>query len=326
MTPHPKPPLLSVRNLSIRFRTGDGMVHAVNDVSFDITRGQKLAVVGESGSGKSQIALSIMGLLARNAQAEGEILFDGSNLLKLPTSELNNIRAREIGIIFQDPMSSLNPYMTIERQLGEIVELHEGASRSTARKRALEVMDAVRIPDARNRLKSYAHEFSGGMRQRVVIAMALMCQPKLILADEPTTALDVTVQAQIMQLLDDIQRDLGTSIVLITHDLGLVAGFCEDTLVLYGGRIMEQAPTLEIFEKPGHPYTRGLLRAVPNIGDPAAKLLAIPGSPPNQRRAIASCPFHPRCVDAVTDCAEKLPQLDGGNSKRACLRPVEELT
>lgn len=326
MTTSSTPPLLSVRNLSIRFRSGDGMIHAVNDVSFDIAQGQKLAVVGESGSGKSQIALSVMGLLARNAEAEGEVLFGGRNLLGLPASQLNKIRAKDIGIIFQDPMSSLNPYITIERQLGEIVELHEGASRRDARKRALEVMDAVRIPDARNRLKSYAHEFSGGMRQRVVIAMALMCHPKLILADEPTTALDVTVQAQIMQLLDDIQRDLGTAIVLITHDLGLVAGFCEDTLVLYGGRIMEQAPTVDIFETPGHPYTRGLLRAVPNIEDPTATLRAIPGSPANQRRQMVCCPFQPRCADAIEACCETLPELSGQTSKRACLRPVEVLT
>ncbi len=319
-------PLLSVRDLSVRFRTGDGLVHAVNNVSFDIDVGEKLAVVGESGSGKSQIALAIMGLLAKNGEASGKIMFDGRDLLHLPLGELNKIRARQIGIIFQDPMSSLNPYMTIERQLAEIVELHEGASRRDARKRALEVMDAVQIPDARARLDAYPHEFSGGMRQRIVIAMALMCNPRLILADEPTTALDVTVQAQIMKLLGDIQRDMGTAVVLITHDLGVVAGFCDETLVLYGGCIMEQAPTLSIFDAPGHPYTRGLLRAVPNIEDPAASLAAIPGSPPSQRKPPAACPFAPRCVDAVDACHLTLPDLDGDGSKRACLRPVEVLT
>lgn len=318
--------LLSVNNLNIRFRTGDGYVHAVNDVSFDIAKGQKLAVVGESGSGKSQIAMSIMGLLANNAEAEGEVLYEGQNLLTLPSAKLNRIRAKDIGIIFQDPMSSLNPYMRIERQLGEVVEQHEGLSRSDARKRVLEVMEAVQIPDARNRLTAYPHEFSGGMRQRIVIAMALICKPKLILADEPTTALDVTVQAQIMSLLDEIQRELGTAVMLITHDLGVVAGFCEDTLVLYGGRVMEAAPTLDLFDAPGHPYTRGLLRAVPNISDASARLAAIPGSPPNQTRAPVACPFAPRCIDAMAECHQTLPELTGDRQQRACIRPVEELT
>lgn len=315
--------MLSVENLHIRFRTGDGLVHAVNDVSFSINPGSRLAVVGESGSGKSQIALAIMGLLAKNAEVEGRITWDGQDLLATSNREMNRIRAREIGIIFQDPMSSLNPYMTIERQLTEIVEHHEGMSRRAARARALEVMDAVRIPDAKARLRAYPHEFSGGMRQRIVIAMALMCQPRLILADEPTTALDVTVQAQIMQLLQDVQSDLGTSVVLITHDLGVVAGFCEDVLVLYGGRVMETAKTTTLFDQPGHPYTRGLLRAVPNIEDPSDTLTAIPGSPPNQHRFPQACPFAPRCTDAVDTCRETLPQLRDG---RACLRPVEELT
>lgn len=315
--------LLSVENLQIRFRTGDGLIHAVNDVSFDMAEGQKLALVGESGSGKSQIALAIMGLLAKNAEVAGQVRFDGRDLLSLPASQLNALRAAQIALIFQDPMSSLNPYMTIERQLGEIVELHEGASRAEARKRALEVMEAVHIPDARNRLRAYPHEFSGGMRQRIVIAMALICRPRLILADEPTTALDVTVQAQIMALLDEIQRDLGTAVLLITHDLGVVAGFCDDTMVLYGGRVMEAAPTTAIFDAPGHPYTRGLLRAVPRITEGNVTLSAIPGSPPNQTTAPRACPFAPRCVDAISACHDRLPDFREG---RACIRPVEELT
>jgi oligopeptide transport system ATP-binding protein len=319
--------LLSVENLSIRFRTGDGFVHAVNDVSFDIEPGQKLAVVGESGSGKSQIALSIMGLLAKNGRASGRVMFGGQDLLQMSQPQLNKIRAKDIGMIFQDPMSSLNPYMRIERQLGEVVEQHEGLSRREARKRVLEVMEAVQIPDARNRLRAYPHEFSGGMRQRIVIAMALICKPKLILADEPTTALDVTVQAQIMNLLDEIQQEMGTAIMLITHDLGVVAGFCDDTLVFYGGKVMEQATTLQIFDAPGHPYTRGLLRAVPNIHEVAGELSAIPGSPPNQTQPPSHCPFGPRCVDALDSCAQALPDLENWKAgKRACLRPVEELS
>ncbi len=321
--PGPKSaPLLEVEGLRVRFRTGDGMVHAVNDVSFTVHEGQKRALVGESGSGKSQIALSIMGLLARNAETEGQIRFDGRNLLSLKTAQINALRARQIALIFQDPMSALNPYMTIERQLTEVVEHHEGLGRAEARKRALAVLDAVQIPDARNRIKAHPHEFSGGMRQRIVIAMALICRPRLILADEPTTALDVTVQAQIMALLDEIQRDMGTAILLITHDLGVVAGFCEETLVLYGGRVMESAPTLQLFDAPGHPYTRGLLRAVPRITDDAP-LRAIPGSPPNLTQAPRACPFAPRCPDVIARCRETLPPLDHG---RACLRALEELT
>lgn len=318
--------LLEVDDLNIRFRTGDGYVHAVNGVSFDIAAGQKLALVGESGSGKSQIALTVLGLLAKNADVQGRVAFEGQNLIGLGTAELNKIRASQIAMIFQDPMSALNPYMRVERQLTEIVQTHEGMTRSAARARALEVMDAVQIPDAKNRLRAFPHEFSGGMRQRIVIAMALMCRPKLILADEPTTALDVTVQAQIMSLLDEIQRELGTAILLITHDLGVVAGFCEDTMVLYGGRVMEAAPTTEIFRAPAHPYTRGLLRAVPNIHDPDASLIAIPGSPPNQLGYPRTCPFAPRCNDVVENCTKALPELLGDTRKRACVQPVEALT
>ncbi len=318
--------MLSVQDLSIRFRTGEGHVHAVNNVSFDIAAGQKLALVGESGSGKSQIALSILGLLANNAETSGRIDFNGADLLSIPLRQLNKIRAKEIGIIFQDPMTSLNPYMTVERQLGEVLELHEGLRGSAARARVLEVMDAVQIPDAKNRLKSYPHEFSGGMRQRIVIAMALLLRPKLILADEPTTALDVTVQAQIMRLLDDIQQEYKTSILLITHDLGVVAGFCDETLVLYGGRVMERAATKDIFALPTHPYTRGLMRAVPNIHEPHAKLTAIPGQPPNQTQPLTACPFAARCQDAVMDCHSSLPDLTQSAPMRACLRPLEELT
>ncbi len=318
--------LLSVQDLSIRFKTPDGYVHAVNNVSFDIDAGEKLAIVGESGSGKSQIALSVLGLQARNAEVTGRVLFNGENLVGMSQPTLNKIRAREIAMIFQDPMSSLNPYMPIERQLNESLELHEGLKGTAARQRVLEMLDAVQIPDAKNRLRSYPHEFSGGMRQRIVIAMALLCNPKLILADEPTTALDVTVQAQIMQLLEDIQKEHGTAIVLITHDLGVVAGFCEETLVLYSGKIMERAPSSSIFAAPSHPYTRGLMRAVPNIHDDNATLFAIPGQPPNQMLQINGCPFAPRCTDAIESCVNTIPDLVGTTHKRACHRPAEDLS
>lgn len=318
--------LLSVQNLKIRFRTGDGEVHAVNDVSFDLNAGQKVALVGESGSGKSQIALSIMGLLAKNANVEGQVLFEGQNLLAASNDALNQVRAQKIAMIFQDPMSALNPYMRVGRQLSEIVVQHEGLGRQAARARAIETMEAVQIPDAKRRYDAYPHEFSGGMRQRIVIAMALICKPAIILADEPTTALDVTVQAQVMELLNDIQRELQTSILLITHDLGVVAGFCDEAMVLYGGRIMEQSRVDTLFETPTHPYTRGLLGAVPDINDASSQLTTIPGSPPNQMRAPSFCPFAPRCVDAIDACGAQLPQLEGESTKRACVRPVEELS
>ena len=318
--------LLSVKNLNIRFRLNEGYIYAVNDVSFDIKNGQKLALVGESGSGKSQIAFSILGLLAKNAQTQGEVIFNGQDLLSIPVPALNAIRAKEISIIFQDPMSSLNPYMRIERQLNEVLEMHEGVKGAAARKRVLEVLDAVQIPDAKNRLGQYPHEFSGGMRQRIVIALALLCNPKLIIADEPTTALDVTIQAQIMALLDDIQRDFETAILLITHDLGVVAGFCDETMVLYGGRVMERAKTVDLFAHPSHPYTRGLLNAIPSIDAGKGPLSSIPGSPPNMAQFPNQCPFAPRCLYAADACSSTLPELSTTAPYRACLHPLEALT
>ncbi len=318
--------LLSIKDLNISFTLTEGSVHAVNNVSFDIEAGQKLALVGESGSGKSQIAFSILQLLAKNGTATGEVMFEGENLLTASQRHLNKIRSNDISIIFQDPMSSLNPYMRIERQLSEVLELHQGLNSRDARKRVLEVLDAVRIPDAKNRLRQYPHEFSGGMRQRLVIAMALLCKPKLILADEPTTALDVTVQAQIMALLDEIQRDSGTAIMLITHDLGVVAGFCDETVVLYGGRVMERAKTTDLFDRPTHPYTKGLLHAIPNIEDKDATLSAIPGSPPNASQFPTQCPFAPRCELAIDACHSQLPELTTTAPHRACIRPIEDVT
>ncbi|MGB0844405.1 MAG: ABC transporter ATP-binding protein [Alphaproteobacteria bacterium] len=317
---------LSIKDLFIKFRTNDGLVHAVNGVSFDLKAGQKLALVGESGSGKSQIAYSILGLLAQNGFAEGKIEFQGQDLLSLSSKQLNKIRSKKIGFIFQDPMSALNPYVRIGKQLTEVLTLHEGLSGSAARARVLEVMEAVKIPDAKSRLSAYPFEFSGGMRQRIVIAMALLCKPDVLIADEPTTALDVTVQAQIMTLLDEIQQEFGTSILLITHDLGLVAGFCDDVNVLYGGRLMEKASVNEMFTNASHPYSRGLLDAVPDMTNEVVELKAIPGSPPNMLMDLKGCPFAPRCVHAVEKCLQQVPELTHKAPFRACHISPEQLS
>jgi oligopeptide transport system ATP-binding protein len=240
--------LLQTNDLTVTFQTADGPVNAVNGVNFSIDKGETLAIVGESGSGKSQTAFAIMGLLARNGQATGQALFDGQDLLAMPQKVLNKIRANDVAMIFQDPMTSLNPYIRISDQMAEVLTLHKGISKRDAIAQSVRMLDAVGIPDAKVRISSYPHEFSGGMRQRIMIAMALLCEPRLLIADEPTTALDVTVQAQIMRVLADIRRDFGTAMILITHDLGIVADACDRTLVLYGGQIMEEGPTDNVFE------------------------------------------------------------------------------
>ena len=315
-------PLLEVNNLSVKFRMADSEVTAVNDISFSLERGQTLGIVGESGSGKSQTVLAMMGLLASNGRASGRVRFDGQELLGMPLAALNRIRGNRVAMIFQDSMTSLNPYLTVERQLTEVLEFHRGMSRKAARADALRALDAVKIPDAERRMGMYPHEFSGGMRQRVMVAMALLCEPDVLVADEPTTALDVTVQAQILSLLRDLQRDKGTAIVMITHDLGVVAGLCDEVIVLYGGRVMEQGTAESIFYQPTHPYTIGLLGAVPRIELTDTPLVAIPGAPPNMAHLPPGCPFSERCTLADAQCHDIQPRLlsaaDASCTLRAC--------
>ena len=303
-------PLLEVNNLRTVFHTNDGEVYAVNDLSFSLEKGETLGVVGESGSGKSQLVLSIINLLASNGRAEGSIRFQGQELVGMKPKEINRIRGDRIGMIFQDPMTCLNPYLTIERQMTEVLMLHQGLDRRAARQRSIAMLDAVHIPDAANRLKRYPHEFSGGMRQRVMIAMALLCQPDLLIADEPTTALDVTVQAQIIQLMNELQQEFGMSIIMITHDLGVIAGISDKVMVMYGGRICEYAPVFELFQQPRHPYTRGLLQSVPRLDLAGSmQLHSIPGNPPNLLHLPAGCAFADRCEERLEQCDHEQPPL-----------------
>jgi len=318
--------MLEVSDLSVRFATADGTVSAVNSVSLSLDRGQTLGIVGESGSGKSQLAFSLMGLLAKNGRATGSVTFDGKEILNAPRDTLNAIRAQKIAMVFQDPMTSLNPYMRVSDQMAEVLTFHKGVSQRDAVTESIRMLDAVKIPDAQGRARLYPHEFSGGMRQRVMIAMSLLCRPDLLIADEPTTALDVTVQAQIMNLLADLQRDFGMATILITHDLGVVAGFCREVLVLYGGTVMEKSPTDPLFAAPSHPYTRGLLGAIPRVDQEGEELSSIPGSPPNMTRAPKGCPFAPRCsyADDCLDHLDPLTEFSPGRW-RACNRTLEEL-
>ena len=312
--------LLEVDDLNVKFRTPEGEITAVNGLSFALERGQTFGIVGESGSGKSQSMLALMGLLAANGSATGRALFNGDDLLAMPAARLNKVRGNRIAMIFQDPMTSLNPYLTVERQMTEVLELHKGLTRRSALQLAISTLESVRIPDAARRIRMYPHEFSGGMRQRIMIAMALLCQPDLLIADEPTTALDVTVQAQTMALLRDLQHEFGTAIILITHDLGVVAGLCDEVMVLYGGRIMEQASAESIFYRPTHPYTLGLLGAAPRLEHDEETLLAIPGAPPNMARLPPGCPFSERCAFVMERCVQQRPPLVPSITDPAVLR------
>ena len=318
-------PLLVVKNLETQFKTQDGIVKAVNNVSFHVDRGETLGIVGESGSGKSVTSLSIMRLIPNppGRIVGGQIIFDGENLLDYTEEEMRHIRGNRIAMIFQDPMTSLNPVLTIGRQITESLELHMKLTPREARNRAVELLQMVGIPGAARRLDDYPHQFSGGMRQRVMIAMALSCNPELLIADEPTTALDVTIQAQILELIQRLQHELGTAVIIITHDLGVVAGMADRVIVMYAGRVVEEGPTEEIFARPRMPYTIGLLRSIPRLDEEEGRTLTpIRGLPPDLINLPQICPFSPRCDYFIPGkCDQQVPPLREvvPGHKAACL-------
>lgn len=303
--------LLKVENLVTRFYTDDGVVHAVNGVSYTLHQGQSIAVVGESGSGKSVGVLSVMGLIPQppGKIEEGKVMYDGRDLLHISQEEMRQIRGRGISMIFQDPMTSLNPVLTIERQLTEAIRLHLGMSKSEAVNRAAEMLALVGIPNAADRMQDFPHQFSGGQRQRIMIAMALATNPSILIADEPTTALDVTIQAQIADLVDKLKEQLGMAIIWITHDLGVVAGLVDRVIVMYGGFVVENAPVNDLYAKTSHPYTKGLLESLPSIEATEERLIPIEGSPPDLLIKPTHCQFAPRCRYAIEKCWEDIPPL-----------------
>lgn len=300
-------PILEVRDLNVEFKVMDGIVKAVNGLSFKAYDQEIIGVVGESGSGKSQTMLAVMGLLANNAKVSGSVKFMGQELIGMPAKELNKIRGDKIGMIFQDPMTSLNPYLKISAQMTEVLMLHKGLSYKDALNQSIQMLEHVKIPEAKNRINLYPHEFSGGMRQRVMIAMTLLTRPKMLIADEPTTALDVTVQAQILQLLKELRKEMGMTIIFITHDMGVVANLCDRVNVMYGGWLMETASILETFNNPMHPYTKALLSAIPSLYSEVDKLQTIPGEPPNLLNLPSGCPFQSRCDRVTEACKSSIP-------------------
>ncbi len=304
-------PLLAVTNLKTQFFTQDGVVKAVNGVSFQLMPGETLGIVGESGCGKSITAMSIMRLIPTppGKIVDGEVLFQGKDVLKMNDQQLRGVRGNDIAMVFQDPMTSLNPVLTVNRQIGESLELHKGMSKSESRARAVELLKMVGIPNAEQRVDQYPHQFSGGMRQRVMIAMALSCDPMLLIADEPTTALDVTIQAQILDLMKKLQQERGTAVILITHDLGVVAGMADRVQVMYAGTIAETADTYELFGNPRHPYTLGLMKSIPRLDSVGSKLDPIRGLPPDLVDLPDMCPFSPRCDFSEEVCERKAPVL-----------------
>jgi len=322
--------LLSIRDLHAGFNTDDGYVAAVDGVSFDVHRGEVFAIVGESGSGKSVTAMSILGLIPTLEVGAGEIIWRGRDLLTLPEEERRKVRGGEIAMIFQDPLTALNPVHTVGRQIGEMARIHEGLNKKQAMERAVEMLDLVGIPEARKRSRMYPHEFSGGMRQRAMIAMAITCKPDLLIADEPTTALDVTVQAQVLDVLIDIKDEIDSGIILITHDLGVVAGLADNVMVMYAGRQVEMGTTSEIFYESRHPYTLGLLASLPRLDDVGDEpLVPIKGSPPSLIRRPEGCAFHPRCrfaqVPGLCDSAVPELRLVAGDAHRSACHYAETL-
>jgi oligopeptide transport system ATP-binding protein len=325
------PPLLSVRDLRVTFGSGERTVHAVNGIGYDLELGDTLGVVGESGCGKSVSSLALMRLLPKPAAkiTSGKIIFEGEEILSMSEEAVREMRGDRMAMIFQDPMTSLNPVLTIERQLTEVLETHRKLKRSGAITRAVELLELVGIPAAKRRLRDYPHQFSGGMRQRVMIAMALACDPQLLIADEPTTALDVTIQAQILDLMRSAVAEMGTALILITHDLGVVAGMARSINVMYAGHIVERAETHELYGRPRHPYTVGLLQSIPRLdAQGRGELVPIQGQPPDLSRDIPGCPFAPRCFNAQDRCRQEMPPLEAAPNAApghevACWYPAE---